>query len=424
LARFLFTMMPANDLGLPTRLLPVARVLVDRGHEVAVFNPAPVPARLIEDAGLRNLPMPPRLLPEMEGDLVQASQAWDVEHMFASLFPDEEFVRAATALHVDLIREYDPAVVVDSFGPFACLAARILQVPLASVLQGNFHPESGGFLWWAGKRPSGLASAAPLFNKVASEYGLAPVGRCVDLLAGDLSLIVGTPETDPVSATARVTHVGPIVWQRGNAALPEGIVALSRDKPVIWVYSGNPRYAGAPTPIDSIVVIRAAITALKDAPVHVVLTTGYQEVPEEIGALPSNFYHAAYLPGSAMAERCDLMVHHGGHSSVMTGLAAGTPAVIIPTITERESSARRLAALGAGEIVRPTDDPDGEKYIDVAEFGAKVLNVLNDAGYRRSARRVAESMLQFGGGSEAADRIECLARSSTEAVAVAAPSMK
>jgi 3-hydroxyisobutyrate dehydrogenase-like beta-hydroxyacid dehydrogenase len=79
-------MMPANDLGLPTRLLPVARVLVDRGHEVAVFNPAPVPARLIEDAGMRNLPMPPRLLPEMEGDLVQASQAWDVEHMLRPCF--------------------------------------------------------------------------------------------------------------------------------------------------------------------------------------------------------------------------------------------------------------------------------------------------------------------------------------------------
>jgi UDP:flavonoid glycosyltransferase YjiC (YdhE family) len=102
------------------------------------------------------------------------------------------------------------------------------------------------------------------------------------------------------------------------------------------------------------------------------------------------------------------MVHHGGHSSVMNELAAGTPAVIIPTITERESNARRVAALGAGEIVMPTDGTDGEKHIDVAEFGTKVHKVLNDPGYRRSARRVAESMLKFGGASEAADRIEGL----------------
>ena len=31
-----------------------------------------------------------------------------------------------------------------------------------------------------------------------------------------------------------------------------------------------------------------------------------QEVPAEIGTLPTNFHHAAYLPGSAMAERCQL----------------------------------------------------------------------------------------------------------------------
>ena len=326
---------------------------------------------------------------------------------------DEEYARAATAVHVDLVRDYDPDVVVDSFGLLTCLTARILQVPLASVIQGNFHPASAGFLWWAGKRPAGLPSAAPVINKVATEYGAASVARCVDLLAGDLSLIVGTPETDPLPATAGVTYVGPIVWQRGNAALPDWVLALSRDTPVIWVYSGNPRYGGAPTPLDSIVVIRAAIAALGDAPVHVALTTGYQEVPAEVGTLPSNFHHAAYLPGPAMAERCDLMVHHGGHSSVMTGLSAGTPAVIIPTITERESNARRLAALGAGEIVMPVDGADGEKQIDVAEFSAKVHRVLNEPGYRRAARRVAESMRQFGGAQEAADRIERLAAGKT-----------
>jgi UDP:flavonoid glycosyltransferase YjiC (YdhE family) len=406
-------MLPANDLGLPTRLVPIARVLADRGHDVAVFNPAPAPARLIEDAGLKNLPMPSRPMPAPAIDLAQVSAAWDVEHMLAVAYGDREFAKAATAAHVDLMRDYDPDVVVDSFGLFACLAARILQAPLASVLQGSFHPASSGFLWWAGERPAGLPSAAPVINNAAADYGIAPIARCVDLLAGDLSLIVGTPETDPLPATARVTYVGQIVWQRGNATLPDWVVALSRDKPVIWVYSGNPRYGGAPTPIDSIVVIRAAIAALGDAPVQVVLTTGYQEVPQEVGALPSNFHHAAYLPGLAMAERCDLMVHHGGHSSVMTGLSVGTPAVIIPTITERESNARRLAALGAGEVVMPANGADGEKHIDVADFGSKVHRVLNEPSYRRSAGRVAESMRQFGGAPDAADRIERLAGGET-----------
>ncbi len=410
MARFLFTMLVVNDLGLPTRLVPIARVLADRGHDVALFNPAPAPAKIIEDAGLINLPMPSRPMPAIAGDMAGASAAWDVEEMFAYLFSDEEAVRAATAVHIDLVRDYAPDVVVDSFGLFPCLAARILGIPLATVLQGNFHPASQGFLWWKGERPAGLPSPAPAVNKVLAEYGLPPVERSVDLFAGDLSLITGTPETDPVPPGPHVAHVGQIVWQRGNAALPDWINELSRDQPLVWVYCGNPRYAGAAAsnPFDSVVVMRAAIAALGDTPMHVVLTTGYQDVPAEVGALPPNFRQAAYLPGLAMASRCDLMVHHGGHSSVMTGLSAGTPAVMIPTSTERESNARRVVALGAGELVMPTNGPDGEKQIDADDFSAKVHRVLKDPAYRSAARRIAQSMRQYGGATEAANRIERL----------------
>lgn len=411
MAKFLFTMLPANDLGLPTRLVPIARTLSDRGHDVAIFNPSPAPAKLIADAGLKNLPMPPGPIPEPTMDLVEVSKTWDVEHMLAAFYADENYVRAMTAVYLDLIREEAPDVVVDSFDLLACLAARALHVPLATVLQGSFHPASRGFLWWEAERPSKLPSAAAVVNKVAAEYGLAPEPRCVDRLAGDFCMIVGTPETEPLPASANVSYVGPILWQRANAVLPDWVASLSREQPLIWVYSGNPRYAGpgVATPIDSIVVIRAAIAALGDGPVQVVLTTGHQEFPPELGRLPSNFHHAAYLPGVAMAERCDLMVNHGGHGSVMTGLMAGTPAVIIPTITERECNARRMVALGAGEIVMPSPGTEGEKQIDVADFGAKVHRVLNEPSYRVSAQRVADSMRKYGGAKEAADRLEAFA---------------
>jgi len=406
MAKFLFTMIPANDLGVPTRMVPIARALADRGHQVAVFNPAPAPAKLIAEAGLTSLPMPACPMPAPVFDLVQVSQAWDVEHFFGGVYTQEDYVRGAVAVYVDLVRDFAPDVIVDSFEPMACLAARILKVPLVTVLQGNFHPASRGFFWWETARPPGLPSAAAFINRVASEYGLPPMDRCVDLFAGDLSLIVGTPESDPVDANANVTYIGPMVFQRGDAVLPAWVDDLSAEQPLIWVYSGNPRYAPVATPIDSIVVIRAAIEALSNAPVQVVLTTGYQDLPEEFGVLPPNFRHAAYVPGLLMAKRCDLMVHHGGHSSVMTGLMAGTPAVIIPTITERMSNARRLAALGAGEVVIPTAGADGEKRIDVAEFGKKVRRVLAEPYYREAARRVAESMRQFGGAQAAAERIE------------------
>jgi UDP:flavonoid glycosyltransferase YjiC (YdhE family) len=133
---------------------------------------------------------------------------------------------------------------------------------------------------------------------------------------------------------------------------------------------------------------------------------GHQELPPEFGTLPANFHLAAYLPGPAMAARCDLMVHHGGHSSVISGLSAGTPAVIIPTATERESNARRMASLGAAQVVMPIPEPDGSKRIDVEEFRAAVNRVLSDNRFRSAAQGVAQSMKKYGGASQAADRIE------------------
>jgi UDP:flavonoid glycosyltransferase YjiC (YdhE family) len=85
---------------------------------------------------------------------------------------------------------------------------------------------------------------------------------------------------------------------------------------------------------------------------------------------------------------------------------------MIPTITERESNARRVAALGAGEVVLPVTGDDGEKRIDGNEFSDKLKQVLTDPGYRESAWRVADSMRQYGGVKAAADRIEQLAKAS------------
>ena len=412
MARFLFTMLPFNDLGLPTRMLPIARALADRGHDVALFNPAPAPAKLIADAGLTNLRMPACPAPLPEADLGQVCSAWDLDHLLGAFYTTEEFVRGMTPVYLAVIRDYNPDIVVDSFDLLACLAARILRLPLASVLQSNFHPASHGFLWWQSERPAGLPNAVALVNKLAAENGLPLQSRCVDLLAGDLSLIVGTPETDPLPEDAHVHYIGPVVWQRGDAVLPDWVTALPHDQPLIWLYPGNPRYFDVPTPGDSIVVTRAAIAAFADEPVQVVLTTGFQDLPAELGTLPPNFHHAAYVPGLAMAERCELLVHHGGYSSVMTGLMAGKPAVMIPTITERESNARRLASLGAGEVVLPVNRADGEKEVDVEDFRSRVQKVLREPGYRRSAQRIAESMKKYGGVSEAADRLERFATES------------
>ena len=54
MSRYLFTVLPSNDLGLLTRSLPIARELRNRGHDIAFCHPAGAPRKLISQAGFEN----------------------------------------------------------------------------------------------------------------------------------------------------------------------------------------------------------------------------------------------------------------------------------------------------------------------------------------------------------------------------------
>ena len=177
---------------------------------------------------------------------------------------------------------------------------------------------------------------------------------------------------------------------------------LEGGKPLIWVYSGNPQYLPVRSPVDSAVVVQACIEALACEPVKVVLTTGHHALPRRTLPLPDNFRYEPFVPGVEMARRSDLLIHHGGYGSCQMGLSTGTPAVIMPTYSERESNARRVAALGAGEFLLPLEGRRGRKSVSAQELRGLVRRVLAEPAYEALARRVGESLAAFGGAPEAA----------------------
>jgi UDP:flavonoid glycosyltransferase YjiC (YdhE family) len=446
LTKFLFTTLPTNDLGLLTRSLPIAQELKAHGHTIAFCSPAKAPSRMLADAGFANL-MPRHPIYELMagdpslaglvsylttghwrsrygnlfrllGQLIPAlplrsapptADVWNMDHAGALMgMLNNGFVRACCAAFIDLMAECGADMIVDFWNPFAVIAARATHTPIITVIQADAHPLSQGFIWWK-RPPAQIPTPVPVVNQVLAEYRLPPISTLAELSVGDLTLVVGTPETDPLPETANVTYLGPILWQEPQATLPAWVGALSRDTPLIWVYSGNPRYAAARAAtraaLDSIVVVQACIAALASEDVQVVLTTGHHPLPRELLPLPANFRHEPYVPGLTMAERSDVLIHHGGYGSCQTGLLMGTPAVIIPTYAERESNARRIAALGAG-IVVPVGYVAGEKRVDAELLRAGVRQVLTDPSFATNARRMGERLRAYGGAAQAACLIE------------------
>ncbi len=442
MSRFLFTTLPWNDLGLLTRSLPIARGLAARGHEIAFSNPAKAPRTLISEAGFENLiPRHPiyflrkfGLSPKGISRLVrskpwkndglsafkffvafiqafplkfapQTSEVWSMDHAAAMTgMLNANFIKANCDALIKLVRHFRPDIIVDFWNPYACMAAKMMKVPLITVIQADEHPMAKGFIWWK-VPPEKVPSAVPAINKVLASYGVDQIAKIEDLNIGDLTLIIGTPETDPLPAGAEGQYIGPVLWQVDKATLPAWVERLDAEKPIIWVYSGNPRYSKKASALDSEVILSACIEALAALDVHVVLTTGHHSIPEEYLPLPENFHFAPYLPGLSLAERCDLMIHHGGYGSCQTGLFTGTPAVIVPTFSERESNARRIASLGAGVFILPEVTANGGKKIANDLFKEQVMHVLKTPNFRRCAKKYSELIRSYGGVDKVIDRI-------------------
>jgi UDP:flavonoid glycosyltransferase YjiC (YdhE family) len=439
MTKYLFTTLPSNDLGLLTRSLPIARELRDRGHHVTFCSPAKAPNKLISQAGFENLLPSQPLYFLISGDVnfgrlgrlllsrhpirdvgllmwflknmsnSSTAEIWDIDH-FLYLFgmSNEDLVRVNVGAMAEVMSACQPDVVVDFCNPFACIAARASHTPLMTVIQADMHPQSQGFIWWK-EPPSELhPSPVPATNRALAEYDLPPIGEMGDLLVGDVTLVLGLPDTDPLPDTADVAYVGPILWQEQEEQLPDWVNDLGKEQPVVWLYPGNLQYVrGSSTFGDSAVVLEACIEALGNEALQVVLTTGHHSLPSRFVPLPPNFRHEPFVPGLAMAERSDLLIHHGGYGSCQTGLYTGTPALIIPTYSERESNARRIAAQGAGDYVVPESDHSGRnKRLSAHEVRTKVFNIFSDTSFTENAKRISERMKAYGGASEAARLIE------------------
>ncbi|MFE7301724.1 glycosyltransferase [Streptomyces sp. NPDC057579] len=95
--------------------------------------------------------------------------------------------------------------------------------------------------------------------------------------------------------------------------------------------------------------------------------------------------HAGWVPLDVVATTCDLLVHHGGGVTSLTGMRAGTPQVIVPGAEMLAGAARTLADHGAA-LTLPTGD-------DTPEHLARACHqALTDDTYRKRAQALRDEI--------------------------------
>ena len=141
-------------------------------------------------------------------------------------------------------------------------------------------------------------------------------------------------------------------------------------------------------------LVRCALEALADEPVHVVATlpsidTAGFDAPGNARVLP-------FVSHAAILDRAACAVTHGGMGATQKALARGVPVCAVPFGRDQFEVARRVEVAGAG-----TRLPAGRLRPD--RLRAAVRRAL---GCVDGARRVAAGYRAAGGAVAAADALE------------------
>jgi UDP:flavonoid glycosyltransferase YjiC (YdhE family) len=183
----------------------------------------------------------------------------------------------------------------------------------------------------------------------------------------------------------RVT--GPLMWEQpfGDVELPPG------DAPLVLVApstSQDPEQR----------MLRAAVEGLADEPVRVLGTYNRREPPEPI-EVPANARMVEWVSYAKTMPRCDVVVCHAGHGTVVRSLASGVPLVACPAAGDMGENASRIAWAGVGV-------PLPRRLVTSRGVRLAVERVLADEGFAARARALGEWSRRHGDGAVAADTLE------------------
>jgi UDP:flavonoid glycosyltransferase YjiC (YdhE family) len=350
-------------------LLPYAKALAARGHEILVAGPQELREAVLGaglehapfghpgDAGLAPLWARLRSIPAEEQVAVV------VREIFAGAN-----ARAAFPDLLETIRAWQPQLIVRDSAEFAAIvAAKVARVPHARVAVHHRAME---------EQICALAAAA--VDKLREAAGLAgDEGASLRVEP----IFTAFPESFEGPATSGVS--GPVVRVGCGVVGPPSASSGWRPDgdglPFVYITFGTI----AATVPEALVLYQTAVAAVAQLPVRALLTTGRSFDVATLGAIPANLQVEAWVPQAEVFPHTAVLVCHGGSGTVLGGLAAGIPQVVVPIGADQPQNAQSVAAIGAGlALTKP----------DTETLRAAIQRVLDDATFRRAARAISTEM--------------------------------
>jgi UDP:flavonoid glycosyltransferase YjiC (YdhE family) len=319
----------------------------------------------------------------------------------------------ASAVTARVIREVDPEIVVaDILTVAAALAAELEERPWATLVPhvmpmgepgfpvyalGAVRPRTGaGARMWGLARPllmKGEEQGRRELNGARERVGLPPLEHVHGGISRRLALVATFPQLEyPRRADERWLRVtGPLLWEQpfGEVEAPPG---------------GEPLVLVAPStsqdPDQRLLL--AALEGLAGEPVRVLATTN-RRPPARPPDVPANARLVDWVSYAATMPRCDAVICHAGHGTVVRALACGVPVVACPHAGDMAENAARVRWAGAGiSLPRRFQTPRGVRLA--------LRRLMGDPAYARRAAELRDWAERHDGAVLAADELERVMR--------------
>jgi UDP:flavonoid glycosyltransferase YjiC (YdhE family) len=242
------------------------------------------------------------------------------------------------------------------------------------------------------------------FNRLAAELGLPQFRSLLDMMAGDLTLVMDTPEVLGITPEelARYEPRHPERFHRppryryGGACfarLPDAVpeqVSRHFETPRTRLYCGM-GVSGSPR------VLRKVIDIVGDLDLQalIVTTTILDEAPKSAS---ERVLLTPHVPAHLVNPLADIALTHGGAGTVQTAIYAGTPLVGVPMQLEQAGNLSLVQRQGAGIVLSRLD-------LTRSKLGRALERLASDPRWRENMRRLKALQDRVDGATAAARQL-------------------
>lgn len=378
--------MPGHGHFFPT--LPLARALVDAGHEVSYCSSATYGSTITEH-GFEHLRVGLDYTLGGGGTALDAAGGIGaVEYLM--------FVEGPIAVARDLVERFKTqrpdAVLVDPVEFGAMTACEAVDLPWGAFVNGIRTFEMIGQLPFGfDERNAVLAERFDVpVNRRREAVGLGPSRLRPSESPYDrtFALMMAPPSLEAFPLEQR-THTGHHLRPEvHSSAAPDLTSAAGRERPLVVVTFG--------TLFGTAELYAVAVEGALATGADVVAVTS-----ESFGVLHDRLFSMPWASMDRLLERADVVVHHGGWGSMIGALATGKPSVVVPLGAEQPTNAARIASVGAGIALDKNE-------VRLALSDA-ISALLDEPVYRLNAERLRAEIQAMPAAADVVPLIERLA---------------